>query len=66
MLYSDFIYLFERERARERSGEEGQADSPLNMEPNMGLDMGLGPRILRSPPEPKAHAQLTEPPRPLK
>jgi len=42
-----FIYLFERERKREQGGgaegkgeREPQADSPLSMEPDMGLDSG--------------------------
>ena len=41
--FSDFIYLFDRERKREREhkqGEkqaEGEADSPLSRKPNVGL-----------------------------
>ena len=38
---------------------ERQADSLLSAEPNLGLD----PRTLRSWPETKSDAQLTEPPR---
>ena len=46
-----FLYLGERERLRERmsrvgSDGEGEADSPLSRE----LDMGLHPRTLRSSP----------------
>ena len=42
-------------------GDE-ETDSPLSREPNMGLD----PRTSVSRPEPKADAQLTEPPRCLR
>ena len=42
LLFLDFIYLREREREREREGAwrraEGEADFPLNREPNVGLD----------------------------
>jgi len=41
------------------AGGEGEADSPLSREP----DVGLSPRTLRSCPELKADAQWTEPPR---
>ena len=49
-----FIYLRERVHAREGEGaeEEGQADSPLSM----GLNAGLDPRTPRSQPEPKSDA----------
>ena len=60
--FKDFIYLFETERERERAhtrgGEwggaegEGEADSPLSREADVGLD----PRTLGSWPEPKADA----------
>jgi len=61
--FKDFIYLCERERMRERAwergGSEGEADSLLSREPDAGLNPGTpGPR-----PEPKAVAQPTEPPR---
>ena len=56
----DFIYLFERDREREKEQEwwgrtegEGEADSLLRREPNVGLD----PRTPGSWPEPKADAQ---------
>ena len=45
-LKKGYIYLFEREKEREREiaqpggGAEGEADSPLSREP----DVGLGPR----------------------
>ena len=41
-----------------RAEGKGEADSPLSREPHMGLDP-------KEPdhPEPKANAQLTEPPR---
>ena len=47
-LIKDFIYFREREREHkqgERQAEgDGEADSPLRREPNMGLDPGtLGP-----------------------
>ena len=59
-LYS-FIWEWEREsmfiRAWWGGAEgEGEADSPLNREPNTGLD----PRTSRSLPEPKTDAQPTE------
>ena len=41
----DFIYVFEREIAREQEqGGEGEAYSPLSREPKAGLD----PRMLAS------------------
>ena len=42
----DFIYLFDGERAQAggAGGEEGEADSSLSREPNVGLD----PTILGS------------------
>ena len=54
--FKDFIYL---RRERESTEGEGEADSLLSREPDMGLD----PRTLRSQPEPKADSQPTEPPR---
>ena len=58
------IYLRERNRAHrhEQGGEaeaEGEADSLLSREP----DMGLNPGIPGSQPEPKAAAQPLSPPR---
>ena len=51
-----FIYLTERDTAREGTQvggvEEGEAGLPLSREP----DGGLHPRTLGSPPEPKAEA----------
>jgi len=35
-IFKDFIYLFER--AREGGVSEGEADSPLSREPDVGLD----------------------------
>ena len=63
----DFIYLFDRERKWENTSRcggggqqaEGEADCPLSREPHAELD----PRTLRSLPELKADASLTEPPR---
>ena len=41
--FKDFIYLFERDRARRahqhKQGGEGEAGSPVSWEPNMGLDL---------------------------
>ena len=59
--------MTERERKRESTREERQAEretekqagSLLSREPNVRLE----PRALRSSPEPKADAELTEPPR---
>ena len=53
-----FIYLREIE-SMTRRGAEGETDSPLNADP----DSGLNPRTLIRRPEPKADASLTEPPR---
>jgi len=54
--FKDFIHLRERPRDRAQGGGgaqgEGESDSPLRVEPNLGLD----PRTLRSRPEPKAYA----------
>jgi len=49
LFFKDFIYLFEREHEKRgdsegEAEEEGEADSPLSKEPNVGLD----PRTLRS------------------
>ena len=51
-----YLFIGEREREWGRGAEregEGQADSPLRAEPNVGLD----PRTLRSGPEPKPGVQ---------
>lgn len=56
-----FIYLFERERAEEGRGSEGEADSLRSGEPNTGLD----PETLGSWPEQKVDRYPTEPPRTL-
>ena len=42
----------ERENKQEKQQAEGEADSPLSKEPNVGLD----PRTLGTQPEPKADA----------
>ena len=52
-----FIWHRERERAQAGGAGEGEADSPLSMEP----DVGLYPRTLGSWPELKADSWLTEP-----
>ena len=62
--FKKIIYLFERvrERAHARtvgsSGAEGEVDSSLSREPNVGLN----PRTPRSWPESKVDALPTEPP----
>ena len=56
----NFLNLFEREREStswEVGRGRGEADSPLSRKP----DVVLNPRTLRSWPEPKADASLTEP-----
>ena len=53
-----FTHLREGGTAEQRGGIEGKTDSPLNREPNTGLD----PRTLRSQPDLKADALPTEPP----
>ena len=52
--FKDFIYSFIRDRAE----TEGETGSPWSREP----DVGLNPRTLGSGSEPKADAQLIEPP----
>ena len=46
--FKDFIYLFDTERehtrVKQQAEGEGEADAPLNGEPDTGLD----PRTLRS------------------
>jgi len=39
--FKDFIYLFERESAREGVGSEEEADSRLSGETDAGLDPGI-------------------------
>ena len=60
--FKDFIYLTERDTAREGTqaggAGEGEEGSPLSRDPNAGLD----PRTLGLRPEPKADTSLTEPP----
>jgi len=55
-----FIYLTERDTAREGTQAggvgEGEANSSLSREPDVVLDVGLDPRTLGSGPEPKADA----------
>ena len=42
--YKDFIHLFKREHKQRGVAEgEGEADSLLSREPDMGLDLGLNP-----------------------
>ena len=52
--FFSFFFLEKRERAQAGgvAEGEGEADSPLNREPNAGLD----PRTSGSQPEPKAEA----------
>ena len=60
-----FVYLTYRKRMHKQGEQEaegegqGEAGSPLSREP----DAGLNPRTLGSWPEPKANAELIEPPR---
>lgn len=54
-----FIYFRERAQVRETAEGEGEPDSLLSKEPDMGLD----PRTLRPRPKLKAVVQPTEPPR---
>ena len=59
LIFLRFIYLFEREREREEERErerekESQVDSPLSVEPNVGLDL----MPLRKPPEPNPSQML--------
>ena len=52
-----FIHLRRRAQAGREAEAEGEADSPLIWESDLGLDS----RTLRSWPEPKADVKLTEP-----
>ena len=53
-----FIYLTQWEHKQREKQAEGEADSLLSREPDVGLD----PRTLQSWPELKADIQPTEPP----
>ena len=48
-LFEDLVFFILRERVAGGTGV-GEADSPLSMKP----DAGLNPKTLRSPPEPKS------------
>ena len=66
-----FIYIFwERKREREKAGEEQKERETENLNEGPGSELsaqslmwGLNSQTMRSWPEPKFVAQLTEPPR---
>ena len=53
------MHMNNGERVREKQTPSGE----LGLGLHVGLNVGLNPRILRSPPELKADAYLTEPSR---